>query len=72
MGIEPYSVRYKHTFRAEDVILQFQPDKDGPGGFQFAINGKEDDAWFRQQRKEMYKRLGINIEQFEVKKGRSI
>ena len=59
------SVRYGLTFKADDVVLQFRPDKKGPGGFRFTINGKEDDAWFCQQRKEMYERMGINIERTE-------
>ncbi len=62
MGIEPYSVRYKHMFRAEDVILQFQPDKESSGGFCLTVDGKEDDEWFLQQRKKMYERLGINYQ----------
>ena len=56
------SVRYGLTFKADDVVLQFRPDKEGPGGFRFTINGKEDDAWFQQQRKEMYERMGIDVE----------
>ena len=59
----------KHTFRANDVILQFKPDKDGPSGFQFTINGKDCDEWFRQQRKEFYERIGIDIEQTEQRRG---
>ena len=62
---ELHSIRYNHTFRANDVILQFKPDKDGPSGFQFTINGKDCDEWFRQQRKEFYERIGIDIEQTE-------
>lgn len=58
---ELHSIRYGLTFKADDVVLQFKSDKDGPGGFRLAINGKEDDAWFRQQRKEMYERMGIKI-----------
>ena len=56
------SVRYGLTFKADEVVLQFRPDKEGPGGFRFTINGKEDDAWFQQQRKEMYERMGIDVE----------
>ena len=59
---ELHSIKYNHTFRANDIVLQFKPDKDGPGGFRFIINGKDGDEWFRQQRKEFYERLGINIE----------
>ena len=64
-----HSIRYNHTFRANDVILQFKPDKDGPSGFQFTINGKDCDEWFRQQRKEFYERIGIDIEQTEQRRG---
>lgn len=64
---ELHSIRYGLTFKADDVVLQFKSDKDGPGGFRFTINGKEDDAWFRQQRKEMYERMGIDIERTEQK-----
>ena len=66
---ELHSIRYNHTFRANDVILQFKPDKDGPSGFQFTINGKDCDEWFRQQRKEFYERIGIDIEQTEQRRG---
>ena len=59
---ELHSIRYNHTFRANDVILQFKPDKDGPSGFRFTINGKDDDVWFKQQRKEFYQKIGIDIE----------
>lgn len=64
-----YSVQYRQTFRAEDVVLQFKPDKDGPGGFRFTINGNKDDEWFRQQRKEFYERIGIDIERTEQRRG---
>lgn len=60
---ELHSVRYNQRFTANNVILQFKPDRDNPGGFRFTIDGKEDDEWFRQQRKEFYERIGINIEQ---------
>ncbi len=69
---ELYSVRYSQTFKANDVVLQFKPNKDSPGGFQFTINGKEDDEWFRQQRIEFYQRIGIDIEQTGRKRGRGI
>jgi len=59
---ELHSIRYNHTFRANDIVLQLKPDKDGPGGFRFTINGKDGDEWFRQQRKEFYQKIGINIE----------
>ena len=59
---ELHSIKYNHTFRANDIVLQFKPDKDGPGGFRFTINGEDCDVWFKQQRKEFYERLGINIE----------
>ena len=63
---ELHSIRYGLTFKADDVVLQFKSDKDGPGGFRFTINGKEDDAWFRQQRKGMYERIGIDIEKPKI------
>ena len=69
---ELYSVRYSQTFKANDVVLQFKPDKDSPGGFQFTINGKEDDEWFRQQRIEFYQRIGIDIEQTEQRQSMKI
>ena len=69
---ELYSVRYGLSFKANDIILQFKPDKDTPGRFQFTINGKEDDEWFRQQRKEFYQRIGIDIERTEYGQGRKI
>ena len=47
---ELHSTKYNHTLRANDVVLQLKPDKDGPGGFRFTINGKDGDEWFRQQR----------------------
>lgn len=59
---ELHSIRYNHTFKANDVVLQLKPDKDGPSGFRFTINGEDCDVWFKQQRKEFYERLGINIE----------
>lgn len=30
---ELHSIRYNHTFKANDVVLQLKPDKDGPSGF---------------------------------------
>ena len=66
---ELHSIKYNHTFRANDIVLQFKPDKDGPGGFRFTINGKDGDEWFRQQRKEFYERIGIDIEQTEQRRG---
>lgn len=66
---ELHSIRYNHTFWANDIILQLKPDKDGPSGFQFTINGKDCDEWFRQQRKEFYERIGIDIEQTEQRRG---
>ncbi len=59
---ELHSIRYNHTFKADDVVLQLKPDKDGPSGFRFTINGKDDDVWFKQQRKEFYQKIGIDIE----------
>lgn len=64
-----HSIRYNHTFKANDVILQLKPDKEGPGGFRFTINGKDDDMWFKQQRKEFYERIGIDIEGMEQRRG---
>ena len=69
---ELHSIRYNHTFRANDVILQLKPDKDGPSGFQFTINGKDDDVWFKQQRKEFYQKIGIDIEGTEQRRGMKI
>lgn len=66
---ELHSIRYNHTFKANDVILQLKPDKDGPGGFRFTINGKDDDVWFKQQRKEFYQKIGIDIEGMEQRRG---
>ena len=66
---ELHSIRYNHTFRANDVVLQLKPDKDGPGGFRFTINGEDDDVWFKQQRKEFYQKIGIDIEQTEQRRG---
>lgn len=68
---ELHSIRYNHTFKANDVVLQLKPDKDGPSGFRFTINGKDDDVWFHQKRKEFYERLGINSEP-EQQRGRKI
>ena len=59
---ELHSIRYNQTFRANDVVLQFKPDKDGPSGFCLTIDGQNDGEWLRQRRKEFYERLGINIE----------
>lgn len=58
---ELHSIKYNQTFKADEVVLQFKPDKDGLSGFRFTING-DDDVRFKQQRKEFYERLGINIE----------
>lgn len=69
---ELHSVRYDQTFKANNVVLQFKPDKDSPSGFQFTINGKEDDEWFRQRRKEFYQKIGIDIEQTGRKRGQGI
>lgn len=30
---ELHSIRYNHTFKANDVVLQLKPDEDGPSGF---------------------------------------
>ena len=65
---ELHSIRYNHTFKANDVVLQLKPDKDGPSGFRFTINGKDDDVWFKQQRKEFYERIGIDIERTEQRR----
>ena len=64
-----HSIRYNHTFRANDIVLQLKPDKDGPSGFRFTINGKDGDEWFRQQRKEFYQKIGIDIERTEQRRG---
>lgn len=65
---ELHSIRYNHTFKANDVVLQLKPDKDGPSGFRFTINGKDDDVWFKQQRKEFYQKIGIDIERTEQRR----
>lgn len=58
------STEFQRAFHAQDATLQFKPDKDGPGGFRFTINGKDDGEWFRQQRAQQIKRItGIDIEQ---------
>ena len=64
-----HSIRYNHTFWANDIVLQLKPDKEGPSGFRFTINGKDCDEWFRQQRKEFYERIGIDIERTEQRRG---
>lgn len=66
------SIRYGLTFQAKDVILQLKPDKDGPSGFRFTINGKDGDEWFKQQRKEFYQKIGIDIERTEQRQGMKI
>lgn len=66
---ELYSVQYRQTFRAENIVLQFKPDKDGPGGFRFTINGKEDDEWFKQQRKKFNERIGTDIKRAGYRQG---
>ena len=66
---ELHSIRYNHTFWANDIVLQLKPDKEGPSGFRFTINGKDCDEWFRQQRKEFYERIGIDIERTEQRRG---
>ena len=50
-----HSIRYNHTFWANDIVLQLKPDKESPSGFRFTINGKDGDEWFRLQRKEFLK-----------------
>ena len=67
-----HSIRYNHTFKANEVVLQLKSDKDGPGGFRFTINGKNDDVWFKQQRKEFYQKIGIDIERTEQRQGMKI
>ena len=59
---ELHSIRYNHTLRASDVVLQLKPDEDGPDGFRFTINGEDCDVWLKQQGKEFYQKIGINIE----------
>lgn len=66
---ELHSIRYNHTFKANDVVLQLKPDKDGPSGFRFTINAEDSDVWFKQQRKEFYERIGIDIDSTEQKRG---
>lgn len=68
---ELHSIRYNHTFKANDVVLQLKPDKDGPSGFRFTINAEDSDGWFKQQRKEFYECLEINSES-EQQRGRKI
>lgn len=36
------STEFQRPFHAQDIILQFRPDKDGPEGFRFTIDGKDD------------------------------
>lgn len=62
---ELHSIRYNHTLRASDVVLQLKPDEDGPDGFRFTINGEDSDVWLKQQRKEFYQKIGIDIERTE-------
>lgn len=62
---ELHSIRYNHTFKANDVVLQLKPDEDGPSGFRFTINGEDCDVRFKQQRKEFYEKIGIDIERTE-------
>lgn len=69
---ELHSIRYGLTFKADNVVLQFKPDKGGPGGFRLTFDGKDDSEWFREQRKEFYQHIGINIEQPDTKKGQRI
>ncbi len=64
-----HSIRYNHTFRANGIVLQLKPDKDGLGGFRFTINGEDCDVWFKQQRKEFYERIGIDIKRTEQRRG---
>ena len=51
------STEFQRPFHAQDAILQFRPDKDGPGGFRFTIDGKNDGEWFRQQRNDAIRRI---------------
>lgn len=56
------STEFQRPFHAQDAILQFRPDKDGPGGLRFTIDGKDDGEWFRQQRNDAIKRItGIDM-----------
>lgn len=67
---ELHSIRYNQTFKADNVVLQFKPDKDGPGGLRFTIDGKDDGEWFKQQRKEFYQQIGMDMEQSpKIKRG---
>ena len=65
------STEFQRPFHAQDAILQFRPDKDGPGGFRFTIDGKDDGEWFRQQRNDAIKRItGIDVERnLKIKRG---
>lgn len=65
------STEFQRPFHAQDAILQFRPDKDGPGGFRFTIDGKDDGEWFRQQRNDAIKRItGIEVERnHKIKRG---
>ena len=65
---ELHSVRYGQTFPANEVILQFKPDKNGPGGVQFTINGRDGDEWFGEKHNELLKALGVDIGQRPIKK----
>ena len=58
------SPEFERSFRAQDATLQFQRDKDGPGGFRFTIDGVDNGLWFRQQRNDQIKRLtGVDMQQ---------
>lgn len=65
------STEFHRPFHVQGAILQFRPDKDGPGGFRFAIDGKDDSEWFRQQRNDAIKRItGIDQERNpKIKRG---
>ena len=65
------STEFQRPFHAQDAILQFRPDKDGPGGFRFTIDGKDDGEWFRQQRNDAIRRItGIDVERNpKIKRG---
>ena len=39
-----------------------QTRRGRPGGFRFTINGEDCDVWLKQQGKEFYQKIGINIE----------
>lgn len=51
------------------ITYEYYIGKDGPSGFCLIIDGKDDGECFREQRKEFYQRIGIDIEQPNKKRG---